>query len=167
MYPRLTVNLPHLREHVKTVKALCAEHGISITGITKVFRGDPTIARAYLDGGLTMIGDSRIANLKRMAELDCEKWLIRPPMLCEIEELVRWADVSLNSEVETLRAISDAACRLSKRHKVVLMADLGDIREGWVDYDELLDAAELAAKLPGVELYGLGVNLTCQPRYKG
>lgn len=161
MYPRVIVNLPHLRENVAIVKDLCAQHGISVTGVTKVFRGDPAIAQAYLDSGLTMIGDSRTANLRRMADLNCEKWLIRPPMLSETEDLVRYADVSLNSELSVIRAISDAAQRLGKRHKVVLMADLGDIREGWVDHEELLEAAEITATLPGVELYGIGVNLTC------
>lgn len=161
MYPRVVINLPHLRENVKTVKALCAAHGISVTGITKAFRGDPKIAQAYIDGGLAMLGDSRVANLKRMADLKAEKWLIRPPQLCEIGELVRYGDVSLNSELSTIQAISDAAAKTGRRHKVILMADLGDIREGYVDYNELLDAAEVAERLPGVELYGLGVNLTC------
>lgn len=161
MYPRVIVNLPHLRENVKIVKDLCAQNGISITGVTKVFRGDPKIAQAYLDSGLTMLGDSRVANLKRMEGLKAEKWLIRPPQLCEVEDLVRYGDVSLNSELVTIRAISDAALRQGKRHKVILMADLGDIREGYVDYEELLDAAETVSQLPGVELYGLGVNLTC------
>ena len=79
MYPRVLVNLPHLRENVKAVKELCARRGIQITGVTKVFRGDPRIAAAYLDGGLTMLGDSRVDNLKRLKDLPAEKWLIRPP----------------------------------------------------------------------------------------
>ena len=161
MYPRVVINLPHLRENVKILKALCADSGVDITGVTKAFRGDPKIAQAYIDGGLTMLGDSRAANLKRMADLKAEKWLIRPPQICEIEDLVRYGDVSLNSEMATIRAISDAAVKQGKRHKVILMADLGDIREGYVDENELLDAAEETEKLPGVELYGLGVNLTC------
>lgn len=162
MYPRVYINLPHLRENVKTVKKLCGEHGISlITGVTKVFRGDPRIASAYLDGGLTMLGDSRVANLKRMTGLSAEKWLIRPPMMSEVEELVEYADASLNSEWEVIKAISAQAERRGKRHKIILMADLGDIREGYVDYDELLETAARVEQLPGAVLYGLGVNLTC------
>ena len=67
MYPRLMIHLPHLQENVNTVRTLCAAHGISIAGITKVFRGDPTIAQVLVDGGITMLGDSRVANLARMA----------------------------------------------------------------------------------------------------
>ena len=106
MYPRVIVNLPHLRENVKTVRRLCADHGLDITGVTKVFRGDPKIAKCYLDGGLTMLGDSRVANLRRMADLGGEKWLIRPPQLCEVEELVQWADASLNSEMRCRSGLS-------------------------------------------------------------
>ena len=161
MYPRVLVNLPHLRENVKAVKELCARRGIQITGVTKVFCGDPRIAAAYLDGGLTMLGDSRVDNLKRLKDLPAEKWLIRPPMPCEVEDLAEYGDASLNSEWEVIQAVAACAARKGKRHKVILMADLGDIREGYVDYDELLRTAEQVDKLPGAELYGLGTNLTC------
>lgn len=161
MYPQILIHLPHLRENVKTVRELCARHGIRITGVTKVFRGDPKIAAAYLDGGLTMLGDSRVDNLKRMKDLPAEKWLIRPPMPCEVEELAEYGDASLNSEWEVIQALAAAAARKGKRHKIILMADLGDIREGYVDYDELLRVAERVDRLPGAELYGLGTNLTC------
>lgn len=161
MYPRVIVNLEHLRHNVRTVRELCAQNGIRITGVTKVFRADPKIAQAYVDGGLTMLGDSRVANLKRLEGLEAEKWLIRPPMLSEVADLVRYGDVSLNSEWEVICAINEQAGLQGKVHKVVLMADLGDIREGFVDYDELLDVAVKTDALPHVELYGLGVNLTC------
>ena len=76
MYPRVVVRLDHLRENVKVVRELCEKNHISITGVTKVFRGDPKIAQCYLDGGLTMLGDSRTENLERMQSLPAEKWLI-------------------------------------------------------------------------------------------
>ena len=139
MYPRVSIDLEHLRENVKTVKGLCDQHGIQITGVTKVYCGDPKIAEAYLDGGLTMLGDSRVSNLKRLNNLPAEKWLIRPPMRSEAEDTARYADAALHSEWEVIRAVADAAHHQGRRHKVILMADLGDIREGYVDYDELLD----------------------------
>ena len=161
MYPLLTINLGHLRENVRTMKRLCGEHGIRITGITKCFTGDPEIARIYLEEGLEILGDSRVDNLERLAGLKAEKWLIRPPMLSEIGRLVRFADVSLNSEISVIRAISEEAVRQGRKHKVVLMADLGDIREGYIDYEELKRTAVEVEKLPNVEVGGVGVNLTC------
>ena len=41
------------------------------------------------------------------------------------------------------------------------MADLGDIREGYIDYEELKRTAVEVEKLPNVEVGGVGVNLTC------
>ncbi len=141
--------------------ALCAEYGIEITGITKVFRGDPALARIYLDNGIRRIGDSRISNLKRMRDLECEKWLIRMPLPAEAREAVRFADVSLNSELETLKALEAACQRLQVRHKVVLMYDLGDLREGYLDRDEIRAAADYVRASEYLELYGTGTNLTC------
>lgn len=109
MYPRVIVDLDHLRHNVRTVKALCAQYGIRITGVTKVFRADPIIAKAYVDAGLTMLGDSRVANLKRLEGLAAEKWLIRPPMLSEVADLVRYGDASLNSEWAVIQAINEQA----------------------------------------------------------
>ncbi len=140
-------------------------------------------------GGVKALGDSRTENLARMsaAGIDIEKWLIRMPQISRAEECVRTADVSLNSEEETIRALSDAwvrvqaaqeaeragnasaseqpggsrAVREGAPHGIVLMHDLGDLREGWVDYDGLARAAELVRSLPGLELKGIGTNLTC------
>lgn len=161
MYPLLTVNLGHLRQNVNTVRGLCAAHGISITAVTKVFRADPNIAKVLVEEGITKLGDARVDNLKRLEGIDAEKWLIRPPMLSEVPDLVKYADASLNSEMIVVRAISEECLKQGRKHKVILMADLGDIREGYVDHDELIDAAVETEKLEGVELYGIGVNLTC------
>lgn len=162
MYPRLIVNLSQLRENAAHMKALCAEHGIGITNVTKVFAGEAEIVQALVDGGAERLGDSRIANIRKYSHIQAEKWLIRPPMLSEVQELVRYADASLNSEMEVVRAISDEVIRQGRpRHKVILMADLGDIREGYVDADELIAAAAETERLEGVEIYGVGVNLTC------
>ncbi|MCI6639858.1 MAG: alanine/ornithine racemase family PLP-dependent enzyme [Pygmaiobacter massiliensis] len=161
MYPCVTVNLACIRNNAKQVADLCAKHHIRVTGVTKVFAGDPVIAQCYLDAGITMLGDSRVDNLARMKDLQAEKWLIRPPMLSEVRRLVQYADVSLNSEIEVIRAISKEACAQKRLHKVILMADLGDIREGYVKEEELLQAAVETERLQGVQLYGIGTNLTC------
>lgn len=161
MYPRLKIYLKRIEENTRVVRQLCADHGIRIMGVTKACCGAPELAEAYLAGGLAMIGDSRVANLKKLENIEAEKWLIRPPMLSEIEDLVRYADVSLQSEMETVRAINKECEKQGKRHKIILMMDLGDIREGYVDEEELIAAAVETEKLSRVDLYGIGTNLTC------
>lgn len=161
MYPELTVNLNTIRQNVKTLVSLCGSYGIEITGISKVFCGEPEIVRAYLDGGIGKIGDARLENLMKIKDMPCEKWLIRTPQLSRAEDTVRYADVSLNSEISVLQALDAAACRLGKTHKVVLMYDLGDLREGFIDRESITRAAEFVRGCSGLELMGLGTNLTC------
>ena len=160
-YPSLTIHLPHLRNNVHVIRELCESRGIQITAITKVFEGDPMIARVLVEEGMTMLGDSRVDNLEHMADIKAEKWLIRPPMLSEVARLVKYGDASLNSELAVIEAIAAECEKQGRRHKIILMADLGDIREGFVDYDEMVEVAKKVAAMPQVELYGIGVNLTC------
>lgn len=161
MYPLVRVNKKHLLENVHTVTELCAARNMAVTGVTKVFGGDPEIAAVYVAGGITRLGDSRVENLKLLKGLAAEKWLIRPPMMSEVDDLVTYADASLNSELATIQAINGAAIAKGKVHKVILMVDLGDIREGFIDHDELVGATLETEKMKGVHLYGIGVNLTC------
>lgn len=161
MYPRLCVDRGRLAANVRRMTELCGGYGIEITGVTKVFGGDPEIARIYVENGIRRIGDSRTANLERLGRLDCEKWLIRMPGISEAERTVRCADVSLNSELDTVRALEQACERLGVKHKIVLMLDLGDIREGYLDRGELERAAEYIKRSRSLELYGIGTNLTC------
>jgi chemotaxis protein methyltransferase CheR len=51
--------------------------------------------------------------------------------LCWIsEEVIESVDVSLNSEIASLAALSEAAQRRGRRHDVIIVVDLGDLREG-------------------------------------
>lgn len=161
MYPDITTDLSKLLQNVQAVRSLCQNFGIEITGVTKSFCGDRRIAEVFYRGGIHYLGDSRVRNLQKLDCLLAEKWLLRPPMACEAEDTVRCADVSVNSELDTIRMLNDCARAQQKRHKIILMADLGDIREGYTDYTELVNAAIQVEKMDFVDLYGIGTNLTC------
>lgn len=161
MYPQLDIYLDRIEQNARTVKALCAAKGIEITGVTKAACGSPEIAGVFIRAGIGRIGDSQPGNLDKLSGLPAERWMLRLPSMAEANELVCQADVSLNSEPAVLTALSQAAERHGLVHKVVLMADLGDLREGFICRDELLAAAALVRRLSHLELYGVGVNLTC------
>ena len=161
MYPCLHVDLDKISENARVMKELTESYGIEITGVTKVFGGEPVIASVLVDQGIKKLGDSRVENIKRYASLDCEKWLIRMPAVSEAEEVVRYCDVSVNSEKEVLAALNSAAIQQGKKHKVILMVDLGDLREGYINEDELLKVAAYVRTTKGLELYGIGTNMTC------
>lgn len=107
------------------------------------------------------LADSRVQNLKKMEKFPQKKLLLRLPMLSEVDEVVKYADVSLNSELKTLEMLDEAARKQDKIHSVILMKDLGDLREGFFDEDDFLEAVSYILNLKNIELKGIGVNLTC------
>lgn len=136
--------------------------GLDLVGVTKVTCGEPAVGRAMLRGGATALADSRPANLARLraAGITVPLWLLRAPAPAQADEVVQLADVSLESELITVRALDAAAGARGLVHGVVCMVDLGDLREGVLP-DDLLPFVEEVAALPHVRVTGVGVNLTC------
>ncbi|SHH10887.1 Predicted amino acid racemase [Anaerosphaera aminiphila DSM 21120] len=161
MTATLEINLKKIENNVSIIKNLCDENNIEITGITKMFSGDPKIANMYLSGGLEKLGDSEISNLKNLSGIEAEKWMVRIPALSEIEDLIKYSDASLNSELEVIKEIEKQSKKQGKIHKIILMQELGDLREGILDREELIRTADYVLNSKWIELYGMGTNLTC------
>lgn len=160
MYPALVTDLNKLTHNAQFLKSKCLESGIEIMAVTKVFCGDLKLAQAMIDAGITMLADSRVSNLAKFQGLPVKKVLLRLPMISEAAQVVQYADISLNSELDSLKALSHAALEIQKRHQVILMVDLGDLREGVLP-ENLMELFSETMKLLGIEIVGLGVNLTC------
>lgn len=163
-YPLLDINLHSIYENAKTIVNLCMKHDISVAGVFKGIGGNIDVAKKMIDAGCKYIASSRIEQLAHAKKSigDCETMLLRLPMFCEIDDAILYADISLNSEFSTIMRIEEECEKLGKKHKVVMMADLGDLREGYIDYDELIDTAIMIEReLKNVELAGVGTNLGC------
>jgi predicted amino acid racemase len=141
---------------------LCARHGIEVAGVTKCVCGEPEVARAMLAGGCTMLADSRLANVARLRDAGIEApiLLLRLPSPSEAADVVRLCDLSLVSEVETARALSDAAVAQGMTHGLILMVESGDRREGVMPEDAAAACREILP-LPGIELAGIGTSSNC------
>lgn len=160
-YPRLVVDTKKVENNVRAMTTLAKAKGVTVAGVTKVFCAQPDLVKAYIDGGVDFLADSRLQNLKRMKDFPLPKIMLRLPMISEADELVKYADYSLNSELETVRALDKAAEKNNKVHNIIIMADLGDLREGFFKEEELFEAVEEILKLKWIKIAGLGVNLTC------
>jgi ornithine racemase len=160
VYPCVEINLSKIKDNTKEIASLCSRFGISLVGVSKVFCARKSIVKAMLEGGAVMIGDSRIENLKRIEGMDCKKMLLRIPMGSTAMDVVRYCDVSLNSEIVTIKHLSKAAQALEKTHGIILMVDEGDLREGILECD-VLEIVKEILDLKNIELVGLGTNLTC------
>lgn len=161
--PRLEVDLDKVEHNARTLVDRLTPKGIRVTGITKAALGSPQVAQALLRGGAVGVGDSRVANLARLrsASIRGPTTLIRSPMRSDVGAVVAVADVSLNTERVVLEDLDAAARRAGAVHGVVLMVELGDLREGIVVAD-VADAAVLVGALPGLRLVGIGTNLACR-----
>ncbi|OQX33846.1 MAG: alanine racemase [Oceanospirillales bacterium LUC14_002_19_P2] len=160
-YPCLTVNLDSIRHNTRTMVDLCLQNGVEPAGVTKLACASPEIAQAMVESGISLLADSRLINLQRLEGLPVRKMLLRLPALSEVEAVVQFAQVSLNSEETTLKALSRVACQLGVTHGVIVMHDLGDLREGCFFEEETLHLARTVTELPGLHLEGIGANLAC------
>ena len=169
MYPKLIIDMQKLKGNIDAVAKIAKDDGnCSLMIVTKCLCADREVAKMIAaHPRVDFLADSRIRNIAKYQDLVQENGklsvLMRLPMLSEIEEVIKYADVSFNSEMVTLQALNEEAGRQGKVHKVVLMVDLGDLREGifFQNEDQIFAAAEAVQNMENLELFGMGVNLTC------
>ncbi|WP_185232294.1 alanine/ornithine racemase family PLP-dependent enzyme [Teredinibacter franksiae] len=161
--PRLEIDRDKIYHNTRALVERLAARGISVTGVTKAAMGSPEVACTLLSAGVSMIGDSRIENIEAMRRAGVASMmnLIRSPMISQVERIAAHVDISFNSELEVIRALSAAAQRLKRKHGVILMVELGDLREGIMPGDLQQVVRELL-RLPNLVLKGIGTNLACR-----
>ena len=163
-YPQLEFDLALLRSNADAVISRCRGMGIRVCGVIKGVDGLPEAARVLHAAGAAELGTSRLEQVAkcRAAGVPGPWLLIRIPGLTELPDVVALCETSLQSEWPTLLALEEECLRQNKTHRVIVMTDLGDLREGFWDKKELVDVCErVERELPHVQLAGIGVNLTC------
>lgn len=160
--PSLTIDLTAIERNARAIAEFCTTHGMTLVGVTKATCGHPAVARAMLRGGVTAIGESRLENIHRLREagIRAPTVLLRVPTLSQADHVVTATDLSLNSELTVLAALSEAAISHHRIHEVILMVELGDLREG-IPPNDLLPFMGAALRMPGIRVVGIGTNLTC------
>lgn len=161
-HPYVTIDLDKIEHNARAIVELCRVHGLAVVGVTKCTCGHPEIALAMRRGGVAAIGESQLENIQRLksAGVDAPYMLLRLPSPSQADQVVEIVDVSLNSELSVLAALSEAAQRRGRRHDVIIMVDLGDLREGLWPRD-LMSFMREALRLRGIRVAGLGTNLAC------
>ena len=161
--PVLEIDTRKVRENAQRLGNFCARRGVELVFVTKGFSARPEVIRAAAEGGITSFADSRMKNIIAAKEAfpGLRYLLIRIPAILEAEEVVAWADWSMQSQIEVIRAVSDAALRQGKVHPIILMIDVGDLREGVFGREQLDEIAPQIKSCAGVKLVGLGTNVGC------
>lgn len=158
----VVINPQALRQNFQAVKHWVERHGATLTVVTKALCGHMDAIRILNEAGVDSMADSRLENLKRLTEsgMDIERWFLRPPHTRELAEVITYSDVSLNTELKTVKALNDEAEKQGKVHKVILMIELGDLREGILP-GSLVKMYRDVFVLPNIEVLGIGSNLGC------
>lgn len=159
----LQIDLKKLRHNAKVLTALCSEQGVDVAAVTKAFCAEAPMVSALAESPVSYLADSRLENIARYPETGKKSLLLRIANPKDADQVVSLCDVSLQSEQETIKALALAAEKQGKTHDVILMVDLGDLREGihYRNYPLLLETVKCCLAAPRLNLLGLGTNLTC------
>lgn len=151
-----------LKHNYNHLNKVFQEHHIDWGVVTKLLCGDELLLQEVLALGVREIHDSRVTNLKAIKKVapDVQTVYIKPSPKKSIPEIVQYADVSFETELETIRMLSDEAVRQGKTHKIIIMIEMGDLREG-VMGDDLIDFYNSVFEFPGISVIGLGANFNC------
>ncbi|NKB17627.1 MAG: alanine/ornithine racemase family PLP-dependent enzyme, partial [Pseudanabaena sp. CRU_2_10] len=161
LMPRIEIALSQIRHNARMLSDLYGQKGISLMGVSKAVLGNPLIAEAMVQGGVKFIADSRLENIQKMknAGISTQFVLLRTA-LSQAESVVRNVDISLNTEIETIEELSHYAKIHNKVHQIILMVELGDLREGILACN-LSQFIKTTLNLPHIKVIGMGCNLAC------
>ncbi|QDU67925.1 alanine/ornithine racemase family PLP-dependent enzyme [Engelhardtia mirabilis] len=160
--PRLEIDLDKIQHNARSLVGRLAGVGIAVTGVTKATLGSPAVAAAMVRGGVRGLGESRIENIEalRRGGVEVPTTLIRSPMVSQAARVVAGATASMGTELDAIGALSEAARARGLVHRILLMVELGDLREGILPGD-LEPFVRRVLRLPGIALQGIGTNLAC------
>lgn len=151
-----------LNHNFTFLKEMFGKNNIQWGVVSKLLCGNKAYLKVLLDMGVDEVHDSRISNLRAIKQInpDVQTVYIKPPPRRSLRSLVRYANVSFNTDYETIKAISNEAVRQDTKHKIIIMIEMGDLREG-VMGDSVVDFYASVFKLPNIEVIGIGANLNC------
>lgn len=158
----ITFEKQKLNHNYAHLDSLFKRNHIKWSIVSKMLCGNYDYVKILCETGITEICDARISNLQLVKKINPEiqTVYIKPPAKRSIQSIVKYADVSFNTQIETIKWLSEEAARQKQTHKIVIMLEMGDLREG-VMGEDLVDFYESVFKLPNIEVVSFGTNLNC------
>ena len=158
----ITLNKKSLAQNYNFLRTLFEKEDKEWAPVLKLLCGNKKYLEYVLSLGDEQVCDARLSNLKIIKALkpSVETIYIKPPPKRTIANVVKYSDVSLNSELTTIKWLSDEAKKQHKTHRIIIMIELGDLREGIMG-DHLIEFYEKVFRLPSIKVVGIGANLNC------
>ncbi len=158
----VTLDSPKLKANFEYLDNLFKKKGIQWSVVSKLLCGNKEFLSELLNLGIKQVCDSRVSNLKTIKAInpDIETFYIKPPAKRAIKSIVQYADISMNTTIKTIQLLSEEAQRQKKVHKIIIMIELGELREGIMGND-IIHFYEKVFKLKNIKVVGIGANLSC------
>lgn len=158
----VTLNTMSLKHNFNYLNTLFEKNDIQWSIVSKLLCGNREYLEELLKNPIQQICDSRISNLKMIKQIQpsIETIYIKPPAKRMIKSVVKYADISMNTEIETIKLLSAEAKKNDKVHKVIVMIELGELREG-IMHENVTAFFAKVFSLPNIEVVGIGTNLSC------
>ncbi len=158
----ITLDLKKLAANYNYLDELFKKHNIKWAVVTKLLCGNIDYLREVLKFNIKQICDSRVTNLKIAKQInpEIETIYIKPPAKKMIKSVVQYANISMNTQIETIKLLSEEAQLQNKIHKIIIMIELGELREG-IMRDDLIDFYAQIFGMKNIEIVGIGTNLSC------
>ncbi len=162
----LVIKPSKIISNINKISEILEKAEIEWSLITKILSGNEAVLRALIESDaikrLHSVGDSRLSGIKEIKKInpDIRTIYIKPPAPNIADQIVEYCDVSLNSSLHTIRELNKAAKNVGKIHQVVIMLELGELREG-ILRENVEGFYKEAFELSNIEVIGIGTNLGC------
>jgi len=162
----LVVKTENIIRNIQKLDDFLKKQNIQWSLVSKVLSGDISFLKKILTDDIVnrlhSVGDSRLSSLKTIKKLNPEliTIYIKPPAQSLVSNIVRYADISVNTSFQTIEALSTEAVKQKKIHKILIFIELGELREGVVR-ENIVEFYKKVFNLPNIEIIGIGSNLGC------
>ncbi|MBN2857813.1 MAG: alanine/ornithine racemase family PLP-dependent enzyme [Candidatus Delongbacteria bacterium] len=158
----ITLNRKKLEHNFRFLDRIFKKNNIKWSVVTKLLCGNKLYIGELLKLNVFQAADSRISNLRTIKSIkpDIETIYIKPPAKHAVSNVVKYADISLNTSISVIKMLSKEAVKQDKTHKIIIMIEMGELREG-IMRDDLIDFYSSVFELPNIEVTGIGTNLAC------
>ena len=162
----LIIHSEKIKDNIRYLSNYFETNNIEWSLITKVFSGDKTFLKTILTKDvikkINSVGDSRLTSLRNLREINpnLRTIYIKPPAETYADEVVEYADISLNTSLSSIKSLNESAKKKNVIHKIIIMVELGELREG-VNQEDILEFYKSVFNLSNIEVIGIGSNLGC------
>jgi predicted amino acid racemase len=158
----LVVYKNKLAQNYSRIWNRCNTSGLSLLTVLKEGIVRKELLDPFFEAGLTRLGLAHYPAFRNSIPVGIEQVLLYLTPWSDLNSVVRSYSISLQSDLETLKRLAESAAHLGIRHNVLLVAEVGDQREG-IPLEEIHDVGKQIKKRfsPNLQLAGIAANFAC------